>query len=64
MAGNKTVSRAVVEALVGEGVNRVFGLPGNPIHLVADLEKHSDIENVLVRVEKSLSQPWINPSLR
>ena len=64
MAGNKTVSRAVVEALVGEGENRVFGLPGNPIHLVADLEKHSDIENVLVRVEKSLSQPWINPSLR
>ena len=64
MARNKTVWRAVVEALVGEGVNRVFGLPGNPIHLVADLEKHSDIENVLVRVEKSLSQPWINPSLR
>ena len=49
----KTVWRAVVEALVGEGVERIFGLPGNPIHLVADLEKHSDIENVLVRHEHS-----------
>ena len=53
MARNKTVWRAVVEALVGEGVDRIFGLPGNPIHLVADLEKHSDIENVLVRHEHS-----------
>ena len=52
MAG-KTVWRAVVEALVGEGVDRIFGLPGNPIHLVADLEKHSAIQNVLVRHEHS-----------
>jgi acetolactate synthase-1/2/3 large subunit len=49
----KTVWRAVVDALVAEGIERVFGLPGNPIHLVADLEKHSKIENVLVRHEHS-----------
>ncbi|HEU0222270.1 MAG TPA: thiamine pyrophosphate-binding protein, partial [Paracoccaceae bacterium] len=49
----KTVWRAVVEALMAEGVERVFGLPGNPLHLVADLEKHSNIENVLVRHEHS-----------
>ena len=39
----KTVWRAVGEALVGEGADRVFGLPGNPIHLAHDLEKHSGI---------------------
>ena len=49
----RTVWQAVVEALVREGVERVFGLPGNPIHLVADLEKHSNIENILVRHEHS-----------
>lgn len=49
----KTVWRAVVEALAAEVVERVFGLPGNPLHLVADLEKHSNIENVLVRHEHS-----------
>ena len=49
----KTAWRAVVEALVAEGVERVFGLPGNPIHLVADLEQHSKIENLLVRHEHS-----------
>ncbi len=45
--------RAVTEALVAEGIERVFGLPGNPIHLVADLAKHSKIESVLVRHEHS-----------
>ena len=49
----RTVWRAVIEAMVGEGVERVFGLPGNPIHLVADLETASRIENVLVRHEHS-----------
>lgn len=45
--------RAVAEALTAEGIERVFGLPGNPIHLVADLAKHTKIENVLVRHEHS-----------
>ena len=51
--GRKTAWRAVAEALKAEGVERVFGLPGNPIHLVADLERHTTIENVLVRHEHS-----------
>ncbi|SLN66678.1 thiamine pyrophosphate-binding protein [Oceanibacterium hippocampi] len=45
--------RAVVEALKSEGVRYVFGLPGNPKHLVYDLTEHSDIRFVLVRDEKS-----------
>jgi acetolactate synthase-1/2/3 large subunit len=49
----KTAWRAVAEALAAEGVERVFGLPGNPIHLVADLDKYTGIENVLVRHEHS-----------
>ncbi len=49
----RTAWRAVVEALAAEGIKRVFGLPGNPLHLVADLAKHSNIENVLVRHEHS-----------
>jgi acetolactate synthase I/II/III large subunit len=49
----RTAWRAVVDALATEGVERVFGLPGNPLHLVADLENHSSIENVLVRHEHS-----------
>jgi acetolactate synthase I/II/III large subunit len=43
----------VVEALKAEGVTRVFGLPGNPKHLLNDLSDHSDITFVLVRDEKS-----------
>ncbi|NLD56059.1 MAG: thiamine pyrophosphate-binding protein [Burkholderiaceae bacterium] len=45
--------RAVVEALKKEGVRYVFGLPGNPKHLIYDLTEHSDIRFVLVRDEKS-----------
>ncbi|MGE3348583.1 MAG: thiamine pyrophosphate-binding protein [Ramlibacter sp.] len=45
--------RAVVEALKVEGVRYVFGLPGNPKHLVYDLTEHSEIRFVLVRDEKS-----------
>ncbi|MCZ4314438.1 thiamine pyrophosphate-binding protein [Comamonadaceae bacterium G21597-S1] len=45
--------QAVVEALKHEGVTHVFGLPGNPKHLVNDLMDHSDIEFVLMRDEKS-----------
>ena len=43
----------VVEALKAEGIDRVFGLPGNPLHFVADLNQHSDIKPVLVRHEHS-----------
>ncbi|MBW3096643.1 thiamine pyrophosphate-binding protein [Pseudohoeflea coraliihabitans] len=49
----KTVWRAVAEALKAEGVGHVFGLPGNPKHLVYDLDEHTDIDFVLVRDEKS-----------
>lgn len=45
--------RAVVEALKAEGVTHVFGLPGNPKHLIYDLTEHSDIRFVLMRDEKS-----------
>lgn len=45
--------RAIVEALKAEGVQRVFGLPGNPKHLLNDLADHSDIPFVLMRDEKS-----------
>jgi acetolactate synthase-1/2/3 large subunit len=43
----------IVEALKAEGIDRLFGLPGNPIHLVDDLHRHSNIQNVLVRHEHS-----------
>ncbi len=49
----KTVWRAVADALEAEGVRHVFGLPGNPKHLVYDLDEHTDIDFVLVRDEKS-----------
>lgn len=45
--------RAVVEALKAEGVRYVFGIPGNPKHLVYDLNENSDIRFVLTRDEKS-----------
>ena len=48
-----TVWRAVADALVAEGVERVFGLPGNPKHLLVDLAEHTDIPFILVRDEKS-----------
>ncbi|MEX2649055.1 MAG: thiamine pyrophosphate-binding protein [Alphaproteobacteria bacterium] len=45
---------AVAKALVAEGIDRVFGLPGNPLHLVADLARHAPgIKNILVRHEHS-----------
>ena len=48
-----TAWRAVAEALKAEGVQHVFGLPGNPLHLVDDIERHTDIRVVLVRHEHS-----------
>lgn len=47
-----TVWRAVAEALVAEGVEYVFGLPGNPKHLIYDLSEHTKIKFVLVRDEQ------------
>ena len=49
----KTIWHAVVEALVAEGVERVYGFPGNPKQLILDLDAHSDIEFVLMRHEAS-----------
>jgi acetolactate synthase-1/2/3 large subunit len=48
-----TAWRAVAEALSAEGVRHLFGLPGNPLHLVDDIERHTDIKIVLVRHEHS-----------
>ncbi|MBS0528168.1 MAG: thiamine pyrophosphate-binding protein, partial [Proteobacteria bacterium] len=49
----KTVWRAVAEALAAEETEFVFGLPGNPKHLIYDLTERTDIDFVLVRDEKS-----------
>jgi len=49
----RTPWSAVVEALAAEGVEYVFGLPGNPRHLIQDLAVRPDIEFVLVRHEAS-----------
>ena len=49
----KTVWRAVAEALQAEGVQHLFGLPGNALHLVSDVRRHTDIKLVLVRHEHS-----------
>ena len=45
--------RAIAEALASEGVARVYGLPGNPLHLVADLVEQTGIDIVLMRHEHS-----------
>ncbi|MBM3524440.1 MAG: thiamine pyrophosphate-binding protein, partial [Alphaproteobacteria bacterium] len=50
--GEKTVWHAVAEALEAEGVEYVFGLPGNPKHLVYDLTERTRIKFVLVRDEQ------------
>ena len=49
----KRVWQAVAEALSAEGVEHIFGLPGNPKHLIYDLDERTDIDFVLVRDEKS-----------
>ena len=49
----RTPWAAVVEALAAEGVDLAFGLPGNPLHLVADLAAHPGIRPILVRHEAS-----------
>jgi len=49
----KTVWQAVAEALDAEGTEYVFGLPGNPKHLIYDLTERTPVKFVLVRDEKS-----------
>ena len=49
----RTAWSSVVESLAAEGVEYVFGLPGDPRHLLPELHQHPDIEFVLVRHEAS-----------
>jgi len=48
-----TAWKSVVEGLKAEGVERVFGLAGNPSHFLEDLVASSDIPFILVRHEPS-----------
>ena len=48
-----TAWHAIAMALKAEGVEYVFGLPGNPQNLIEDLVAHTDIKFVLVR-----NEPW------
>ena len=43
----------IAKALKAEGVEYVFGLPGNPQNLIEDLTNHTNIKFVLVR-----NEPW------
>src|SRR5919201_271269 len=47
----KTPWGVVSEALSAEGVDLIFGMPGNPLHLVADLVHYPDVKPILVRQE-------------
>ena len=47
-----TAWTAAVEALEAEGVRYAFGLPGNPLHLIADLEG-SPVRPILARNEST-----------
>jgi acetolactate synthase-1/2/3 large subunit len=49
----RTAWAAVVEALAIEEVDLVFGLPGNPLHFVADLAAYPEVRPILVRHEAS-----------
>ena len=53
MSGEKKPWRAICEALEAEGVEYIFGLPGNPIALYNDLYDFPEIKAVLVRMETS-----------
>ena len=45
--------RAIAQALAAEGIARIYGMPGNPLHLVADIAEATDIAIVLNRHEHS-----------
>jgi acetolactate synthase-1/2/3 large subunit len=49
----KTPWRAIAEGLVAEGIDRIYGMPGNPLHLVADVVEATDIRIILNRHEHS-----------
>lgn len=45
--------KAVAQALAAEGISRIYGMPGNPLHLVADVAESTGIDIVLNRHEHS-----------
>ena len=49
----KTPWQTIAAALKAEGIKRIFGMPGNPAHLVADIVAETDIAIVLNRHEHS-----------
>jgi acetolactate synthase-1/2/3 large subunit len=53
VSGLRTPWRAVCEAFAAEGVEYVFGLPGNPLLLYNDLYEFPQVAPVLVRHETS-----------
>ncbi|MDA0221610.1 MAG: thiamine pyrophosphate-binding protein [Proteobacteria bacterium] len=50
---NMTPWKAIASALAAEGIERIYGMPGNPLHLVADIAKSTVIDVVLTRHEHS-----------
>jgi acetolactate synthase I/II/III large subunit len=53
MSRKKKPWRAICEALDSEGVEYVFGLPGNPLYLYNDLYDFPSVKPVLTRMETS-----------
>lgn len=49
----KTPWQMIANGLAVEGIERIFGMPGNPAHLVADVVADTDIAIVLNRHEHS-----------
>lgn len=45
--------RLIAGALEAEGIERIYGMPGNPLHLVADIAEATGIDIVLTRHEHS-----------
>ncbi|MFQ5914464.1 MAG: thiamine pyrophosphate-binding protein [Nitrospinota bacterium] len=54
--GNFTVGQAIVEALKGEGVEAVFGLPGRHVFAIYDALRESPIRHVGVLQETTAAQ--------
>ena len=50
---NMTPWKAIASALAAEGIERIYGMPGNPMHLVADIAESTAIDVVLTRHEHS-----------
>ncbi len=45
--------KAIAQALAAEGIARIYGMPGNPLHLVAYITEFTDIDIILNRHEHS-----------